>query len=181
MGAATFLFDPVVIRAVGAALAVILILGALAKLRDLELFRYAVENYRLLPAGLVAPFARGFALAELAAGALLVVQAAQPAAALLALAVLAVATGAVVLSLQRGLDRIECGCGGNGQRISWGLVSRNLVLMAGIALTGAGELPRPLGAFDYCSVAGVALALLAIYACANQLLANQPFLKELHS
>lgn len=181
MGTATFFFDPVIVRAVGASLAVILILGALAKLRDLELFRYAVENYRLLPAGLVAPFARAFALLELAAGMLLVVQAAQTVAAWLAFGLLAVATGAVMLSLQRGLDRIECGCGGNGQRISWGLVGRNAVLAAGLVLVGLGELPRPLGTFDYCSVAGIALALLGLYACANQLLANQPLLKEIHS
>jgi hypothetical protein len=55
------------------------------------------------------------------------------------------------------------------------------VLSALIALGLGGEIPRQLATIDYLSVAGVALALLAIYACANQLLANQPFLKEIHS
>lgn len=181
MGASQFLFDPVIVRAVSAALSIILILGALTKLRDIDLFRYAVENYRLLPAALVLPFAWAFALLELLAGVGLVLQVTQAGAAVLALGVMAMATGAVALSLQRGLDRIECGCGTGGQRISWGLVGRNIVLSALIALCLGGEIPRELATIDYLSVAGVALALLAIYASANQLLANQPYLKEIHS
>ena len=181
MEASQFIFDPVILRAVGAALSVILILGALVKLRDIELFRYAVENYRLLPAALVPAFAWGFALLELSAGAGLVIEPVRPGAALLGLIVLAMATGAVAFNLGRGLDRIECGCGTGGQRISWGLVGRNGVLFGALALSAGEEMPRQLAAFDYFSVAGIALALLALYACANQLLANQPFLKEIHS
>jgi len=181
MQASQFLFDPVVLHGVSAALSIILILGGLSKLRDIELFRYAVENYRLLPAPTVLPFAWGFALAELLAGLGLVVEPLQFWAALLGLGVMAVATGGVAISLRRGLDRIECGCGSGGQRISWGLVGRNAVLAAAIALCAGDEAARPLAAFDYFSVAAIALALLALYACANQLLANQPFLKEIHS
>lgn len=174
-------FDPVILRGAGAAISIVLILGALAKLRDIALFRYAVDNYRLLPDALVPAFAWSFALLELSAGVGLVFQASQGWAAWLALAVLGMASGAVLINLHRGIDRIECGCGTGGQRISSGLVARNAVLAALVALCAAGELPRALGLIDHFSVAGIALALLALYASANQLLANQPLLKEIHS
>ena len=67
-------------------------------------------------------------------------------------------TGAVALNLLRGMGRLECGCGTGGQRISWGLVVRNVFLSAAIALAAADEVPRTLGALDYFSVAGAILA-----------------------
>lgn len=181
MGPDSLAIDPVVLRGVAAALSVVLILGALVKLRDMELFRYAVDNYRLLPDALVPGFAWGFALSELAAGVGLLFPASQGWAAWLALAVLGLASAGVLINLSRGIDRIECGCGTGGQRISAGLVARNGVLAALVALCATDELPRALGLIDHFSVAGIALVLLALYASANQLLANQPLLKEIHS
>lgn len=181
MGATNFLFDPVVVHAAAAAMGIILITGALGKLRDLELFRYAVENYGLVNGGSAVLFARLFPVAELLAGLALIPDATRPLGVLLGLAVMAVATGGVAINLLRGMGRIECGCGTGGQRISWGLVVRNLFLCAALVLAAADELPRSLGAIDYFSVAGAILALLVLYASANQLLANQPLLKELQS
>lgn len=181
MSPAAILFDPVVVHAAAAAMGIILIAGALAKLRDLELFRYAVDNYGLLGSRAAAVFAPLFAGGELLAGIALIFETTRGLGMLLGLAVMALATGAVAISLLRGRDRIDCGCGSGGQRISWGLVARNLALAAAIGLAAADELPRALGAVDYFSVAGAILALLALYACVNQLLANQPLLKELQS
>jgi hypothetical protein len=61
------------------------------------------------------------------------------------------------------------------------MVGRNAGLIGLAVLAAAEELPRRLGPLDYCSVAGAILALLVVYAAANQLLANQPLLKELQS
>ena len=177
----TFLSDPVVVHAAAAAIGIILIFSALAKLRDLELFRYAVDNYGLLDAAAAALFARAFPLLELLAGLALIPDATRPFGVVLALAVLAVATGGVAVALLRGAGRIECGCGNGNQRISWALVGRNVGLAAITTLAAAEELPRSLGPVDYFSVAGAILALLVVYAAANQLLANQPLLKELQS
>jgi hypothetical protein len=178
---APFLADPVVVHAAAAAVGIILIVSALAKLRDLELFRYAVDNYGLLDGATAALFARVFPLLELLAGLALIPDATRPFGVVLALAVLAVATGGVAVVLLRGAGRIECGCGNGDQRISWALVGRNVFLAAITSLGAAEELPRTLGVVDYCSVAGAILALLVVYAAANQLLANQPLLKELQS
>lgn len=181
MDAFSLLFDPVIVHATAAAMGIILILSALAKLRDIELFRYAVENYRLLDGPTAALFARVFPLLELAAGILLVVDTTRPVGLLLGLLTLAIATGGVAVSLLRGLTTIECGCGTGGQRISWGLVGRNVVLSLAIVLGASDGTARSLGLLDYFSVAGAVLGLLALYACVNQLLANQPLLKELQS
>lgn len=181
MNFAAFLFDPVIVHAAAAAMAIVLIAGALAKLRDLELFRYAVDNYGLLDGAAGALFARLFPIAELLAGVALIADGTRPFGVVLALGVLAVATGGVALVLLRGAGRIECGCGSGSQRISWGLVARNVGLAGLLALAAAEELPRDLGPVDYFSVAGAILAVLVVYAAANQLLANQPLLKELQS
>lgn len=181
MGATTFLFDPVVVHAAAAAMGIILITGALGKLRDLELFRYAVENYGLLGSAASTLVARILPAVELLAGIALIFETTRLPGVLLGLGVMALVTGAVAISLLRGMGRIECGCGTGGQRISWGLVVRNLFLCAALVLAAADELPRSLGAIDYFSVAGAILALLVVYASANQLLANQPLLKELQS
>ncbi len=173
--------DPVIARAVGAAMGIILIVGALGKLRDIELFRYAVENYRLLGSTGSALFARVFPVLELLAGCLLVIDATRLTGMLLGLAVMSVATAGVVLGLRRGLDTIECGCGTGGQRISRGLVGRNAVLSLAIILGGSEGAPRHLEILDYFSVGAAVFGLLALYACVNQLLANQPLLKELQS
>jgi len=181
MDALSLMLDPLVVRAVGAAMGVILIVSALAKLRDIELFRYAVENYRLLGGTASELFARIFPVVELLAGVLLVLEATRSVGMLLGLATMAVATAGVVLSLLRGLTSIECGCGTGGQRISWGLVARNCVLSLAIVLGASEGGARMLGLFDYFSLAAAVLGLLALYACVNQLLANQPLLKELQS
>lgn len=178
MDISALLFDPVLVRAVGAACSVILIAGAVAKLQDLDLFRYTVENYGLLgPAG-SALFARLFPLLELAAGVALLVPLLWSVGLLLGWLVLGLATAGVVANLARGRG-IECGCGTGGQRISWGLVARNAVLMLALALGTSEGGSRDMVLLDYFSVSAAVLALLALYACINQLLANQPLLKEL--
>lgn len=181
MGPTAFLFDPVVVHAAAAAMGIILIVGALGKLRDLELFRYAVENYGLLGSVASAQLARVLPVIELLAGLALIFESTRLLGVLLGLGVMVLVTGAVAIKLLRDTGRIECGCGTGGQRISWGLVVRNLFLGAALVLAAADELPRSLGVVDYFSVAGAILALLVLYASTNQLLANQPLLKELQS
>jgi len=181
MNTLAYLHDPLILRAFGAAMSVILIVGALGKLRDIEVFQYAVEDYRLLGSHSAAVFARVFPAAELLAGISLLLDWPHGLGMVLGLVVMAVATGGLVISLLRGLTTIECGCGTGGQRISWGLVMRNLCLSAAI-VAGSGEgAVRQLSPIDYFSLTGAVLGLLALYACINQLLANQPLLKEIQS
>lgn len=170
-----FLADPVVTRAVGAMLSIVLLVGAWQKLRDPVVFAGAVENYRLLPTALVPLVARGLPLVEGGAGVLLLYPDTCFLGGMLTLGLLATVTLAVVINLLRGHTRIDCGCGGlSGQPLSWGLVARNAVLMALVGLAVQEGAGRPLVWADYFTVGGAILALVGLYVSVNQLMTNAP-------
>lgn len=176
--------DPVVTQALAAGLAAIFLLGALGKLREPLLFEAQLAGYALLPAPLLRPAAWLLMLWEAAAGATLL---AAPAHApglvrVLVLVLLAVVTSAVAVNLLRGHREIDCGCGGlagTEQPLSWSLVARNAVLALAACGAVPAASPRALAALDYASTAAAALALLGLYAAANQLMANAPHLATL--
>lgn len=175
------LLDPVLSHAAAATVALVLVLAALAKLKDLETFGHAVAAYELLPARLVPLAARGLPLLELAAGVLLLPAATRPLGAGLALLALALATGAVLAALRAGRTRIACGCGGDeGLSPSRGLVVRNAVLLALAAAAALPAAERATGWLDAFAALAATLFAAGLYAAANQLLANQPRLQHLH-
>ena len=175
--------DPVVTQGVAAALAMLLLVGAWQKLRDLAAFGAALEGYELLPASLLGPLVLAVPLCEAAAGLALVIGRSHEFGALLAIALLTVVTTAVIINLLRGRSDVGCGCGGieDEQTLSWALVARNGVLLCLLAVTRATPALRELLWLDYLSVAAGACALYGLYAMANQLLANQPRLARLRN
>ncbi|MCY1198828.1 Methylamine utilization protein MauE [Achromobacter veterisilvae] len=181
--------DPVLLYAASAALACVLLLGALEKLKDVAGFAAAVSGYRILPAGWTYPFAWAYALAEALAGALLLVPSRQAAGAELALLVLAAATLALAFNLLRGHRDIDCGCGGpasagpgrRGGGLSWWLVLRNavLALWTAPALLAAAEGSRGLQWADAAAVFGLAMSAVGLYFTVNHLLASHLKLRNL--
>lgn len=186
MADSNFMLDPVASYALGAALSVVFLAGSWHKLRDPALFQANVDNYRLLPPGLTWAVAMLLSIWELAAGVFLLFGSTRDAGAALTLGLLLVVTAAVIVNLLRGHTEIDCGCGSLGghvgdQTLSWGLASRNAVLICAAALVLAQEKTRMLAWIDYASVAGATLGLLGIYAIANQLMANEPRLQALRN
>ncbi len=173
--------DPTLPHMFAALLAIVFLGGAWQKLRDMDGFAMAVEQYRLLPAAWAPPAAWALLLAEAGAGLLLLPLATRALGAALALAVLAAVTLAVAVNLLRGRRAIDCGCGGpeGGQHLSWGLVLRNGMLCLAAALSRAAEAPRELVWLDGLTVVAGTLALYGLYAAANQLMANRPRLLKL--
>lgn len=169
--------DPTVVLASAIALAAILLLGALDKLRDLPRHGAAVAAYGLLPAPLVGAFARLLALLELAAGGLLLLPGElRVAGAWLALGLLALVTSALVLNLLRGHTDIDCGCGGPAHAqvgLSWWLIGRNALLLACCvpALLPAAA-PRTLQWIDAPALLGATLAIIGLYYTINHLIAS---------
>lgn len=183
---AFLLADPVIARALGAALSVVLLAGAWQKWREPEIFRAALENYRLIPDGLLAPVSRLMPAWEAGAGFLLLLPATRAAGGLLTAALLLVVTAAVIVNLMRGYGDIDCGCGGLGsglgeQSLSWGLVVRNGILLAALPVASGEGIARAMVWLDYLTVAGGTLALVGLYASANQLMANHPRLNALRN
>lgn len=148
-------------------LAGVFVVSGIAKLRDREGSRKAVQDFGV-PGPLVAPVAGGLPYIELACAVLLFF--ADPAATvgiLLAVLMLLAFTVAIVVSLLRG-NRVDCHCFGQigAASIGWPTVARNVALLvvAGVALVGAGGLGSvPAVLADYSGpelTVGVGTALL---------------------
>jgi len=166
--------------AAGAGAAIFAASGAL-KFYDLEAFRGAVTNYRLIPEWLATPFAWATPVLECAAALGLLLGPLRAAAALVLIVLLGVFTGAIAINLVRGRTDIDCGCFGPAlrQRLSWRLLLRNGALLAllAIALMPAG--PRPMDFLDVASATMAAATVVVLYTAANYLIANAPGLRAL--
>jgi hypothetical protein len=169
--------DPALTLTLALVLAAIFGAAAIAKLRDLATFEGVVANYRLLPEGLVPLAARALPPVELMAALGLLLPATRPLAALVVTALLLLFALAIGINLARGRDRIDCGCfvGLVRQRVSWGLVARNLVLaIGGLVLTLGAGAARPLAALDAVTVLAAAACLLLLYAAVSRLFGTAP-------
>ncbi len=174
--------DPVLGHTAAASVGAVLLTGALGKLKDVALFRAALDNYRLLPDAALPAAAWALPLWELVAGALLLPSATRLTGAVLALGLLALVTAAVGLRLAHGAGRMDCGCGGSTEvPLSRGLVGRNAGLMA---LTLAAAWPASARATVWLDALAAVLATLfalGLYQAANLWLAHQPKLLELRN
>ena len=175
--------DLVFVLAARAALAIVFLVAAWQKLRDLETFEAALANYALLPNWLLAPVARVLPLLELGAGLALVAAPTHAAGAMLVLGLLVLVTAAVAINLLRGRADVGCGCGGieDEQRLSWALVARNGVLMLLALVALIPPTTRELVWLDYITVAGAAIAIYGLYVASSQLIANAPRLARLRA
>ena len=169
--------DPALALTTALLLAAIFGVAGAAKLRAGDGFAGVVENYRLLPQGLVRPVALVLPVAELLlAPALLVPALRAPAAAIAALLLLAFA-GAMAINLRRGRSGIDCGCaiGLLKERISWPMVARNLMLAAAAASVAIAEPAlRPLAWLDWFSIAAATGCGLLLYAAVGRLFGLAP-------
>ncbi|WP_245152450.1 MauE/DoxX family redox-associated membrane protein [Allopusillimonas soli] len=177
------MMDPILVYVSAAALSGIMLIGAVEKLLHYADFEAAAAGHALLPQALLRPFATAFVSAELAGGAMLLVPATRTAGAGLTLALVLLATLAVIINLMRGRSGIDCGCGGFSRReggLSWWLVARNATLLALAlpALLAARMAPRALGWMDVLTFFGATLAALGLYFCMNQLIASHKRLEE---
>lgn len=177
-----FTVDPVPAHAAAAFLSLLLLGSAAGKLRDLALFRAALDNYRLVPQVLLPVVAVALPVAEALAGLALLFVGTRAGGAWAALALLGLVTAAIVVNLRRGRAGIDCGCGGaGGQPLSAGLVVRNVVL-CGLCLLSTQPLSaRPTVWLDLLASLLAALFALGFYAVANQLLTHHPRLIALRN
>jgi hypothetical protein len=173
--------DPVLgWMAASAAAAIFAASGAL-KFYDLETFRGAVTNYRLIPEWLGTPFAWTAPVIESAAALGLLLSPIRASAALVLIVLLGVFTGAIAINLARGRTDIDCGCFGPAlrQRLSWWLLLRNGALFALLAIALAPMGARPMDFLDFATAAMAAATVVVLYTAANYLIANAPGLRAL--
>lgn len=153
--------DPL-IHVVAAGFIVVVLARAVAdKLGGYAVFAATLADYRLLPPAVVPVAAATLLAAEAAAILLLLVPATCAFGAVLAIGLFGLYGLAMALALFGGRTEIECGCGGEGQLVSWGLVARNGVLAAIAAGLVLPTTARSLGYFDFL-VAAVAVAVVCL-------------------
>jgi hypothetical protein len=80
---------------------------------------------------------------------------------------------AIAINLMRGRDRIDCGCGGLGQELSWFLVGRNLLLIAGCICIVTCDLPAMLGVAECVAAAGLVPLLWLLLVMFDRILGNR--------
>jgi hypothetical protein len=166
---------------------IVFVEAGLAKVRHRDVLPGVIANYRLLPDALVAPSAAVLPIVELGLGLGLIGGVFSggrlhwiglPAAALLVLF-----AAAMAINIGRGRRAIDCGCGRSQlrQRLSWGLVARNLVLAVLVTiaalrpLASAAVAPLDIG---LALVAGGALYLIFLLFNALAALAASPLASE---
>lgn len=171
------MLDPAILHSIRIAFAVLLAVAALHKLTGQDTFRDVLLDYRLLPAAIVSLLAWVIPLVELSLAAGWLLSQDLTFVATMTGSLLLVYTLAVAINLLRGRAHIGCGCGLPGsalgdQPLSYGVVGRNVAL---IALALSAILPssaRVLTVFDYVVVAALLLTSGLLYAAANQLMNN---------
>lgn len=173
--------DTSLVLAIRLTLAFVFAAGAVHKLTNLRAFRDTVRNYRMLPTGLLNPVVFLLPAAELLTALTLLLPASRRPGLWAAGLLLLLYALAISINLLRGRSNIDCGCGGFGstQPISGGLVVRNLVLIAMVALALGSAASRNMTVWDYGLALCVASACCLIYTAINQLLANAPRLAVL--
>jgi hypothetical protein len=140
--------------------------------RDRAAHVEAVRAYGLLPDEVVPVAAFAVAFFNVAIAALLTMPPTAAFAAEAGCVVLLLYAAAMGFNLLRGRTDIACGCGGPGQKISFWLVSRNMILAGLLACASAG--PARGGAHEMTLIAlyGGAVSFAALYFAASQLMAN---------
>jgi uncharacterized membrane protein YphA (DoxX/SURF4 family) len=114
--------------------------AGLAKIGDPQAFAEQVHNFRILPVALENLAAMTLPWVEVVASLALLLGVRSRAAAVLATALLAVFTVAVLAAIYRGLD-IECGCFGTSDstHVGWVKVAQNLGMLALAGVASARE------------------------------------------
>lgn len=168
-----FAVDPLLHAVAAAALAVLWGHAAVVKLRDRDRLEGVLAGYRLLPAWLVGPAARGLPAVELAIAAGLVAATPRGPAAVASAVLLLVYAAAVAINLRRGRRAIDCGCGGRPRPIHPWRVGLN-GLLAGVSLALLAPVgPRGLGLLDAVNAAMMLAVLIGLHATLEQWLHNR--------
>jgi hypothetical protein len=154
-------------------IAVIFALAAYHAMREWAVFGGIVEQYHMVPRRLAQFVAWILPPLEYLIAVCLVVPATSRVGAVAGLSLMAVFTVAIGVNLTRGRVSIDCGCGGaSGQKLSGGLVVRNLLIALGLI---AAWIAPQWGLVDIVTatgMAGAALALTVLYFAVNQLMTN---------
>jgi uncharacterized membrane protein YphA (DoxX/SURF4 family) len=173
--------DPVMAWSLHLGFALLFITAARHKLSDRPRFAAAVRGYALLPARVSTPLALLLPALEAAVALGLIVPAWQRPAAITAIALLLLYTGAIAISLARGRHRIDCGCFSSrgATPITGGLLGRNVALIAAASVLLLPVSARPLIWVDGLTLFMTLVASTLLWAASQRLSRTGPSVRGL--
>jgi hypothetical protein len=136
-------------------------------------FAASLAGYHILPARWSAAATALIALLEAIAIIAITLPTWRQQGAVLAATLFVVYSAAMAVNLLRGRDQIDCGCGGAGQPLSWFLVGRNLLLVAGCACIVTCDMPAMLGVAECVAAAGLVPLLWLLLIMFDRILGNR--------
>lgn len=170
------LAHPIFIIVAAGLLVGVFLRGAAHKFLDSTWFAHTLAEYRILPDRLAVQ-AAGLLLAAEAAVALgLVLPWTRAVAAAGAAALLAIYGVAIAINLLRGRTRIDCGCGGAGQGLSWYLVLRNAVLIGFAFITAQSPTAVDVGLLGWAAALAAIASFWLLLIGAEKLAENWSYL-----
>lgn len=173
--------DPFVQLVAAGATGIVFARAIVEKASNFAVHAATLRDYRLIPQSL-APFAAVcLFVAELATLFMLALPETRATGSWLAMALLALYGLAMALALAAGREEIECGCGGDGQIVSWALVARNAALIGLCALTAAPEAPRNLSWFDHAQIVCAILVFWLALAIVEKTIESQAAVRRLRA
>ncbi|WP_322039355.1 MauE/DoxX family redox-associated membrane protein [Burkholderia diffusa] len=182
------MLDPVLATSAQAGAAVVVLLGAFAKMRRPATFRQALADYRLLPDALTAPVAFAIPLAEAVCATALLFPDTRTTGALGLIALLLVFAAGIAINILRGHTDIDCGCSGFAaaragapRGIGWLHVVRVLLLIVLTATAFVEPGSRAVVWFDYLTLLSSVLLIVCALLTVDVLLANVPRLSHLRN
>ena len=163
--------DPVIDITIRGAFALLFALAAMEKLNDRETFQYQLEEYQLVPTGLIPVAGMAIIFAEVAIAIALLIQDSFYGV-MMGSSLLAVYASAILINLIRGRTWMDCGClGSAGEGLSYWLVTRNLVMLATLMILLVPTVERTLVWLDYFSILFTVFGACLAYVVLNTLLA----------
>jgi Methylamine utilisation protein MauE len=166
------LLDPAIGFLIIIGIALLFLMAAIHKLRNLALFTEVFAAYRVLPERWARRCAWLIPAIELAIAITLPVSLCRRWAVVAAMGLLIAYASGVAVNLARGKRDLDCGCGAAGSRRSiaaW-MVWRNLFLVLILAIAAVPWSSRPFSGSDALTVLGGVAVLAALYAAIDRLL-----------
>ena len=182
------MLDPLLLRIISVGFALLFIPAAVHKLANISQFSAIVQAYEILPRGLIRPSAVFIPLLELSLGVAWLLSGMPilfiSSIAVMSASLLGLYTLGIAVNLHRGRSYIDCGCGfsttitttGKGQNVqhlSYGLLLRNVMLIAVALVAVIPPATREFLFIDYFNLLTATIALVLIYGAFNQLLTNR--------
>jgi hypothetical protein len=173
--------DPLIIRMIACGIGLMLLIGAWQKMNDLEMFQAAVEAYDLIPLASTRAFSLSYVFIELSIAVFLICNIASSPTVMSAIVLMSLTTFAISINLIRGNADVSCGCGGieDEQRLSWGLVSRNIVIIVLLGMCLIDTSSRAYNFLDGINLLFGATSIYLVYLLSSQLIANRERLTRL--